>query len=153
MKKLNCVLLVDDDEPTNFLHSWIIRQSGFAARVEIAEGAREGLVYLEASSTSDDHPSPDLIFIDLNMPAMNGWEFIEQYRKLAIARQRKTVFVMLTTSMFPEDELKAQQTPELSGYESKPLTPEALLRIQERYFPNSTDDGVVMDTTAQEGTY
>jgi CheY-like chemotaxis protein len=68
------------------------------------------------------------------MPAMNGWEFLDEYKKLNIAPQHKIIMVMLTTSLFPEDKAKAARSPEISGFENKPLTLEKLERIMQTYF-------------------
>ena len=68
------------------------------------------------------------------MPAMNGWEFLDEYRNLNIAPQHKMIMVMLTTSLFPEDKAKAGRSPEISGFENKPLTLDKLERILKTYF-------------------
>ena len=131
--KLNCVLVIDDDEPTNFLSQVIIESSGCTRHVKAVQSGQEALDYLTAKG-KDLCPRPDLIFLDINMPAMNGWEFMEKYRSLSKEDQGKIMVVMLTTSLFPEDRLKAQDLPEVSGFENKPLTSEKLERILEKYF-------------------
>jgi CheY-like chemotaxis protein len=131
-KKLTSVLLIDDDEPTNFFNQMIVEDSGCAQQVKAIQSGEEALEYL--SSISENDSSPDLIFLDINMPAMNGWEFLEQYKKLHPSSKGKVMVVMLTTSLFPEDKSKAEETPEVSGFENKPLTPEKLERILKQYF-------------------
>lgn len=136
-KKLNCVLLVDDDEPTNFLNQMLMEEVGCAQHIEVAQGGEIALDYLTNSESAENkYPCPDLIFLDINMPAMNGWEFLEKYRELEKKHKGKVILVMLTTSLFPEDKIKAEAMPEISGFENKPLTPEALQRIMQKYFPD-----------------
>ena len=136
-KKLNCVLLVDDDEPTNFLNQMLVEEVGCAQHIEVAQGGEVALDYLTNSESAENkYPCPDLIFLDINMPAMNGWEFLEKYRELEKKHKGKVILVMLTTSLFPEDKIKAEAMPEISGFENKPLTPEALQRIMQKYFPD-----------------
>ena len=133
-KKLNCVLLIDDDEPTNFFNQMIVEESGCAAQVRTIQGGQEALEYLLNTSDEAGMPRPDLIFLDINMPAMNGWEFLEKYKSLSHENKGRVMVVMLTTSLFPEDKSKAEDLPEVSGFENKPLTPEKLERILKQYF-------------------
>ena len=134
--KLNCILVIDDDEPTNFFTQMILEESGCTRHIMIMQSGQEALDYLakseEAASDPDIYPSPDLIFLDINMPAMDGWEFLEEYKKLNI--DSKVIVVMLTTSLFPEDKLKAESMPEISGFENKPLTTEKVNSVLEKYF-------------------
>ena len=141
MKKLNCVLLVDDDEPTNFLNQMLVEEAGCAKHIEVAQGGESALDYLINSENdlNKNFPCPDLIFLDINMPAMDGWEFLEKYRQLETKRKDTIILVMLTTSLFPEDKLRAERMPEISGFENKPLTPEAVTRIIEKYFPDNVN--------------
>jgi CheY-like chemotaxis protein len=133
--KINCILLIDDDEPTNFFTQIILEESGCTDNIKVTQSGREALDYLTKSETSGndpEYPSPDLIFLDINMPAMNGWEFLEEYKKIETVNKR--VIIMLTTSLFPEDRIKAQQMPEVAGFEHKPLTEEKVKEIMSKYF-------------------
>lgn len=132
--KLNTVLLIDDDEPTNFYTQMIIQDAGCANTIKVAQGGREALDYLANSHQKSNYPSPDLIFLDINMPAMDGWEFLDEYKKLHKESQGKIIVVMLTTSLNPDDKTKADGMPEISGFESKPLTEEKLTKILNQYF-------------------
>jgi CheY-like chemotaxis protein len=138
--QLNCVLVIDDDEPTNFFTQMILEDAGCTRHIRIVQSGYEALDYLAKSEEPgvdrDIYPSPDLIFLDINMPAMDGWEFLEAYKKLGIAE--RIIIVMLTTSLFPEDKLKAEAMPEISGFEHKPLTEEKLAAVLEKYFTNVT---------------
>ena len=133
-KKLNCVLLIDDDESTNFLHEVIIGQAGITEKVLAVQSGKAALEYL-TSKENGKHPQPDLIFLDINMPGMNGWEFMDEYKKLSEEQQGKFVVVMLTTSLHPEDEAKARTMSEIHDFRNKPLTVEMLQEIMESYFP------------------
>jgi CheY-like chemotaxis protein len=136
---LNCILVVDDDEPTNFFTEMILQESGCVKHIKLVQSAQEALEYLikseEPGVDPELYPSPDLIFLDINMPAMNGWEFLEEYKKLSIAD--KIIVIMLTTSLFPEDQSKANEMPEISGFEHKPMTPEKLKDILHKHFVNA----------------
>jgi CheY-like chemotaxis protein len=136
--QLNCILVIDDDEPTNFFTRMILEEADCTRHIKIMQTGHEALEYLvkmdQPGANQDLYPSPDLIFLDINMPAMDGWEFMEEYKKLSIAE--RIIIVMLTTSLFPEDELKAERMPEISGFQHKPLTVEKLNGVLEKYFAN-----------------
>jgi|SRR5690349_23075004 len=135
--RLNSVLLIDDDEPTNFYTQLIIEESGCADHIQVAQGGREALNYLSKTQQQNGEnrfPRPDLIFLDINMPAMDGWEFLDEYKKLQKDRQGKIIVVMLTTSLNPDDKAKAIEMPEIAGFESKPLTEEKLNKILKEHF-------------------
>jgi CheY-like chemotaxis protein len=137
--KLNCILVIDDDEPTNFFTRMILEESGCVNHIRIVQSGREALEYLAKNETGNpdpDFPSPDLIFLDINMPAMDGWEFLEEYKKLNKDHKAKTITVMLTTSLFPEDKTRAKEIPEISGFENKPITIEKIEKILENHFAN-----------------
>lgn len=76
----------------------------------------------------------DLIFLDINMPAMDGWEFMEEYKKLPEEQKADIVLIMLTTSLNPDDELRTLETPEIAGFENKPLKQDRLEKILNKYF-------------------
>ncbi len=69
------------------------------------------------------------------MPRMDGWDFLEAYRELSEEQKSDTIVIMLTTSLNPEDEKKAEQFAEVVGFKIKPLTVEMLTEILEQYFP------------------
>lgn len=137
-KKLNCILLIDDDEPTNFISQMLIENADCTENINIVQSGKEALNYLTGSSDYEGEnnilPRPDLIFLDINMPGMSGWEFLDKYNKLEQKRKNEIIIVMLTTSINPDDELKANEMKLVSGFESKPLTQEKLNRILQKYF-------------------
>jgi CheY-like chemotaxis protein len=138
-KKLNCVMLIDDDEATNYFNQFVLEKSGYVKEIITKENGKDALQYLQSiSDENKDVSRPDLIFLDINMPAMNGWEFLEEYKKLNEAQKSKMMIVMLTTSLLPEDKMNAVNQPEISAFENKPLTKEKVRRILESYFASHT---------------
>ena len=137
-KKLNCILLIDDDEPTNFLSRLLLEEADCTNHIQVEQDGFSALEYLTRSENGDGdlrYPCPDLIFLDINMPAMNGWEFLDEYSRLENHHKGNVVMVMLTTSLNPDDRTKADEIPDVSGFETKPLTQEKLDYILKRYFP------------------
>ena len=137
-EKLNCIMVIDDDEPTNFISTMLIEEAGCTKDLHVVESGVTALQFLTDVSSDNNNNKclPDLIFLDLNMPRINGWEFLEQYKKVVNGRQKKPVVIMLTTSINPDDRLRAESIPELTGYENKPLTADMLRRIVHTYFEN-----------------
>lgn len=140
-QKLNCVLFIDDDEPTNFLNQMVLESAGCAEHIQIATSGDQALRYLNNNTGSTDkndpYPQPDLIFLDVNMPAMNGWEFLNEYNHLEEAQKGNVVIIMLTTSLNPDDKLKAKSVPHITGFENKPLTEKKLDDLLRKYFPGN----------------
>ncbi|MDE1462750.1 response regulator [Spartinivicinus poritis] len=132
-KILQKILLIDDNEADNFLHHLIIKKANITENVIAMTSAIDALDYLR-STNEGSHPQPCLIFLDINMPRMNGWEFLEEYEKLSPDQKAKVVIVMLTTSLNPDDKEKANTINEVTGFYTKPLTQSVLDRIIKQYF-------------------
>jgi CheY-like chemotaxis protein len=137
-KKLSCVLLIDDDEPTNFINSIIVEEAECTEHIQIAWSGQQGLNYLASSGqfelNSVKYPRPDLIFLDINMPGMKGWEFLNRYKKINEGQEPRIVIVMLSTSLNPDDKVRAKDTDEIAAFKSKPLSKEILHELLEEYF-------------------
>ena len=127
MKKypgLDCILLVDDDPPTNFIHQKIIQTTDVDAHVHACESGKSALAYLNGQAPFHDDvecPKPGIIFLDINMPGMDGWEFLEQYERLPEEKKQRVVVAMLTTSVNPADKILAENNSNVYSYFSKPL--------------------------------
>lgn len=133
MKKIKCILLIDDDVATNNLHKIIIDDANVTEAVHAVTSGQEALDYLtrtgDCQSNASKHPRPDLIFLDINMPAMNGFEFMEAYSKLDEAQKSGIIVMMLTTSLNPDDEERSKEYQSIFGFRNKPLTEEMLHEI------------------------
>ncbi|NJB70036.1 CheY-like chemotaxis protein [Saonia flava] len=131
--KLKSILLIDDDKATNFVHKIVIKKADCIENVVVAENGQEALEYLHTTQNVSP-PEPNIIFLDINMPVMNGWEFLEEYEKLNTNEQGDIILIMLTTSLNPDDLKKANGFSSISGYRNKPLTVEMIDEICEEFF-------------------
>jgi CheY-like chemotaxis protein len=125
MPKVNCILLIDDDNINNFINERLIRKLNVTNEVKIALNGEDGLEYIK-KNCSDDHKScPELILLDINMPVMNGFDFIRAFENLSIKNKSKVKIIILTTSRNNKD---VEILKSLGNFEfiNKPLTEEKL---------------------------
>lgn len=128
-KRLNCVLLIDDDEDDNFLHQLILVKANITEHIHVAENGIEALRLLV-----EEKLEPELIFLDINMPKMDGWEFLDSYRKLVKIETDKTVIIILTTSINPAEKERSKITSGVAGFQSKPMTESMIKEILQKHF-------------------
>jgi len=133
-RKLGSILLIDDDQSTNFLHEIIIKKSEITDTIYTYQCAEEALEFLREKDLDNKFPQPDLIFLDINMPRMNGWEFLEVYNQLPEEQKGQIVVVMLTTSVNPDDRKRAEALNLVNGFRSKPLSVEMINEIYDEHF-------------------
>lgn len=134
MPSLSSVLLIDDDSTTNFLNKALLMRMGVAQQVLTAEDGEQGLRTLgQTCLGSASAACPQLILLDMNMPVLNGLGFLEAYAQLPLVLQRPIVIVMLTTSLHPVDQTRAEQMP-IAGFLNKPLTKEKVTAILAQHF-------------------
>lgn len=137
--KLNCVLLVEDNVSDNFLHKRVLEKAGIAHHIAITENGQEALEYLasntDSNGTANPCQTPELILLDINMPVMDGWEFIEEYEKRYSGLKSNRAIILLTTSSNPSDKTKAEELLGSDHFKFKPLTLEMLDEILQKHFP------------------
>jgi CheY-like chemotaxis protein len=134
---LRRVLLIDDNPADLFLHRRVLTKAGCAERVDQCETGPQALEYLQTGDAGRP-PHPELIFLDINMPGMNGWEFLDAYEELPADLRTGVIITMLTVSPSPGDREAARVRPEVSEYLNKPLTLEMLRGVLARHFPDVT---------------
>ncbi len=130
MKKFNSILLIDDNPAENNYNKIVIEDMNIADNIEIAENGLDALNYLN----NTNNPFPELIILDLYIPKMNGWEFIEEYRKFDSIKKSDTILVILSNTSNPADIKRAKEIKEVTDFELKPLNSHKLNEILERNF-------------------
>jgi|JI8StandDraft_2_1071088.scaffolds.fasta_scaffold06867_7 two-component SAPR family response regulator len=124
MSKSYFYIVIDDDKINNLVCESVIRKVQENNHVVSFLRAEEALNYL--SNTNNNHP--DVIFLDINMPEMDGWEFLERFLPI---RKSNTYIFMLSSSINQADFDKAKKYAEVLDYVVKPFSKEKLMKAIE----------------------
>jgi len=125
--------LIDDDSITNFYNSMIIGKHQAYKDVTSVRGGVEALNYLQ-NCIKNNQPRPNLIFLDLNMPGMNGWEFLDAFKELDHEITKDIKVILLSTSSDPDEVNKSLNDYEVDDYINKPLSIKMLDQVFENHF-------------------
>ncbi len=125
---IDLVMLIDDNDTDNFISKRIIEITQFAERVEVRNSGQEALEYLVAHADDVDQ-LPRLIFLDINMPVMDGFMFLYEFENLSAIVQERCQVVILSSSDNQRDIDKIVNNQSVIQYITKPLTKPALESI------------------------
>lgn len=133
-KRLNRVLLVDDDESANFLNRMVLTRTGMVQEIVSSLNGEEALRRLDSlnDEQSKNEKEPLLLFLDINMPVMDGWEFLDHYREKKSIPD--AIIYMLSTSQNPDDVQRAKKISNVKGFIHKPLTAGDLDKVVQQHF-------------------
>lgn len=146
MKKISGILLIDDDETTNFLNQRLLDRLQITDHVHTFVNGKQAFDYLYNVSNnnyekeSPEYFKPELIFLDINMPVMDGFELLDLYERLNPEFRKGIVMVVLTTSTHPQDTDAVDKY--AAEYITKPLTADKLNKLLLKYFSNKKTDKV-----------
>ncbi|TMM57245.1 response regulator [Maribacter algarum] len=135
---LNSILLVDDDEISNLFNKIFIGKLNLNVDVDFVLNGREALDLLIPSEEYTTVLMPCLLLLDIKMPLMDGWQFLEAYEEQVSAEIKDEItIIMLTTSKNEGDKIKAMKNPIIKEFIQKPLSEKALRTLVAKYFPAS----------------
>lgn len=131
------IYIIDDDKANNFLTRLMLEDAGMNnfRQYRLAEEALNDLNKIFTDSKEEDYPA--LILLDINMPAMDGWSFLEAFRALPSQNAPKPIIYLLSSSDFPGDYEKAKSYPEVLDFLDKPLSEDVAKWLKEKYFSPS----------------
>lgn len=135
-KLLTRVLLVDDDETTNYINTRVLGKAEIAENIDVVNNGEEALLYLRTQVPEEEGKrfmAPDLMFVDIKMSVMDGFEFLEEYRNLSPEMKASKV-IMLSSSASFYDLQKLKEYPEVLQHIAKPLTVSHVKELMEQYF-------------------
>ena len=125
--KFESVLLIDDNDIDNFINERMITTNHFSNQVVVKNSGESALQYLK--DNADKNNLPKIIFLDLNMPVMDGFAFLAEYEKLPESVRTQCKVIVLSSSISPEDINRASTNPFVVKYVNKPLNEKYLAAI------------------------
>lgn len=128
MDRLKTLILVDDDEIIVYLTKRIIAQTNLVELINVFGNGKDAIDYLKENLNNPDL-FPEIIFLDLFMPIMDGWGFLEEYIKIKPKTDKPTTIYIITSSVSPEDIIKAKSYSVVTDYIIKPIDKQNLIEI------------------------
>lgn len=135
MEKLPIILLVDDEPATNYAHERLLRQLGVAQEVHSVTSSEEAIALLLREQPFE----PALVLLDVNLPGLGGFEFIDAFQRLPDPQRAATHIVLLTGGMTSQDLLRLNELP-IAGLVIKPLTREKINTLLQLHFHRQLPD-------------
>lgn len=127
--KFKLAMLIEDSNIDNFINSKVLELTHFAENVIVKLSAMSALKYFN-EEVKNEADVPDVIFLDIRMPEMDGFQFLESFEKLPDHIKSKPKIIMLSSSIDAFDQNRAAENEKVFKYISKPLTKENLLHIE-----------------------
>ena len=123
------ILLVDDDEINNFISIKLIKKAVENTAISACLNGRFAIEELVEIQRKDPSLLPDFILLDINMPIMNGWEFLDEYKRLGIDPEGKSKIYIISSSVFNNDINKAKSYQLVQNFISKPLNVDKIIEL------------------------
>ena len=128
MNRIKTLTLVDDDDVFVFLTTKAIDQTNLVDLIKVFENGLDALNFLKENKNNVD-ALPEIILLDLSMPIMNGWQFLEEYTKVNPTIGKKITIYICSSSISPDDVKRAKTISEVSDYIIKPITKDKLIDL------------------------
>jgi len=134
MNNFKFLLFIDDDKASNFYHEYILKDSDIVEETKSFLSSSDALNYFKEAK-KNQHKVPEFIFLDLNIPQINGWEFLAEFEKISLEIRPKIIF--LSNSVNPIDKKSAEENIAVLELINKPLTLDYLQNLSSRFNDNN----------------
>ena len=128
MKKVQLCCIIDDDPIFVYGTKRIIKEVDFAESILVYSNGQDALDGLTKICEAKE-PLPDVIFLDLNMPVLNGWEFLNEFKNCQSKRSKSITIYIISSSVDPRDLERVKDYNQVDNYILKPITPDDLAKI------------------------
>lgn len=132
MEKISKLMVIDDDNIDQMAVQRYCKIGHLASEVVSLGDAESAMYYLKTMADSEDDV-PDVIFLDINLPKLDGWDFLSQYGELAPFLNKKVDIYMFSSSISEEDTARARNSEYVKDYIYKPISLEKLKRVLSNY--------------------
>lgn len=128
MKQIEILALVDDDDTFVFITQRIIEQTNHVKEIKVFNNGLDALNYLK-DNLNNNYQLPEVIFLDLSMPIMDGWQFLDEFTSLKTEKTEKILIYICSSSISPHDITKAKEISSVTDFIIKPVTKDKLAEI------------------------
>lgn len=128
MKKIETFCIVDDDDIYQFTTSLLLKKTDLVNKIIVFSNGLKAMNFLKDEMGNKEN-IPDVLFLDINMPVMDGWEFLEEYLLIKPMMPKTVVIYMVSSSVDEKDVLKAKSISALSGYMVKPISSQNIMEV------------------------
>ncbi|OYU83846.1 MAG: response regulator [Flavobacterium sp. BFFFF2] len=128
MKKINTFGIIDDDDIYQFTTSVLLKKTELVNKIVVFSNGLKAINFLKDEMGNKEN-IPDVLFLDINMPVMDGWEFLEEYLLIKAMMPKTVVIYMVSSSVDEKDVSRAKSISELSGYLVKPISSKNIMEV------------------------
>lgn len=128
MNQIKTLTLIDDDQVFVFLTKKVIEQTNLVDLIKVFDNGLDAFNFLKENK-DNVNALPEIILLDISMPIMNGWQFLEAFALLNPTIGKKITIYICSSSISPDDILRAKTINEITDYIIKPITKDKLIDL------------------------
>lgn len=130
--KIERIFLIDDDQVYQYLTKKVMEESHIVKHIDVFSNGLQAINHLELR-INEPNSLPEVIFLDLSMPIMDGWEFLDEFKRIANSIKKSIVIYIVSSSISPSDISKANQQEIVRDYIIKPITKKKFIELLENF--------------------